>query len=234
MEENNVRRERAFDLAQIESNLEKEEERLRLRWGRWKLTDLEQLREKMCQNKCNKNLRLGLDMVKLHTAFGSIGVPPLVDENDLKLFCRLDDEHNWCLRSCGFTVQFNIHDFICKHHYEEMAYLLPCYRHAVPTLRRECGAKKCGPYIPFDNTIIGFAHRCRLLICDIRCTTDVLIRRCAVGYGQQAVHFIANYTSQQVSFWMQNLTKELNLAIQNPITIPASCSRLFCSKLNPC
>lgn len=54
-------------------------------------------------------------------AFGSIGVPPLVDKTDLKLFCRLDNQHNRCLHDCGFAVQFNMHDFICKHYYSEVS-----------------------------------------------------------------------------------------------------------------
>ncbi|KAK6104292.1 hypothetical protein QQG55_15710 [Brugia pahangi] len=236
-----VRRKRAFDLAQIESDLAEQEEQ-RIRWELFRTVNSEALKDKICQNKCNDNLRLGLDMVKAHMAFGSSSFPPLVDENDLKLFCRLDDQHSLCLRNCGFIIQFNMNDFICKHHYKEMTYLLPCYRHAVPALKLECGAKRCGPYIDTANTITGPAHRCSLLLCDMRCTTDVLIRRCANEYGQQAAHFIMNYTSQQeilnfstllfqVSFWMKDLLKELNSTIENStVIIPPSCSRLFCHK----
>lgn len=35
-----------------------------------------------------------------------------------------------------------------------MTYLLPCYKHVIPVLKRECGAKRCGPY-NIDNTVIG-------------------------------------------------------------------------------
>ncbi|VBB31063.1 unnamed protein product [Acanthocheilonema viteae] len=224
-----VRNKRAFDLAQIESNMAQEEEQ-RIRAELLKMIDPIELRDRICQDKCNEDLLLGLEMVKMHMAFGSISMPPIIDENDLKLFCRLDDQHSWCMHDCGFTVQFNMNDFICKDHYREMIYLLPCYRHVIPILKRECGAKKCGPYINIDNTVIGRANRCRLLICDIKCTTYVLIRHCANKYGQQAAHFIMNYTSQQVSFWMKNLTK-LNHTIGNPtVTIPPLCSRLICQK----
>lgn len=57
-------------------------------------------------------------------AFDSIGIPQVVDKNDLKLFCRLDDQHNWCLHDCGFKVQFNMNEFICRHHYQEVNSLL--------------------------------------------------------------------------------------------------------------
>uniref|UniRef100_A0A183UGE7 Apple domain-containing protein n=1 Tax=Toxocara canis TaxID=6265 RepID=A0A183UGE7_TOXCA len=55
-----------------------------------------------------------------HMAFGSIGVPPVSDSTDLALFCRLDTQHDRCLRDCGFTVQFNMRDYVCKRHYEEV------------------------------------------------------------------------------------------------------------------
>uniref|UniRef100_A0A0R3RHD2 CxC6 domain-containing protein n=1 Tax=Elaeophora elaphi TaxID=1147741 RepID=A0A0R3RHD2_9BILA len=221
-----IRRKRAFDLAQIESNLAEEEEQ-RLRWGLFRIEDSVQLRDKMCRKKCDENLRLGLDMVKVHTALGSISMPSVVDENDLKLFCRLDDQHSWCLRYCGFTIQFNVNDFICKDHFQEMTHLLPCYRHIIPVLKRECGAKRCGPYSNIDNMDIGHARGCHTLICDIKCTANVLIRHCANEYGRKAAHFIMNYTSQQVSFWM----KELNDTIANStVATPSACSRLICHK----
>uniref|UniRef100_A0AAF5PXM1 Uncharacterized protein n=1 Tax=Wuchereria bancrofti TaxID=6293 RepID=A0AAF5PXM1_WUCBA len=209
-----VRRKRAFDLAQIESDLAEQEDQ-RIRWESFRTVNSEALKDKMCQDKCNDNLRLGLDMVKAHMAFGSISFPSLIDENDLKLFCRLDDQHSWCLRDCGFIVQFNMNDFICKHHYKEMTYLLPCYRQAVPTLKLECGVKRCGPYTNTDNTLTGRALRCNLLLCDMRCTTNVLIRRCANEYGQQAAHFIMNYTSQQEISNFSTLLFQVSLNTSN-------------------
>ncbi|VDK85207.1 unnamed protein product [Litomosoides sigmodontis] len=216
----------AFGLAQIESNLAKEEKQ-RAQWELLQTGNPVQLRDGMCQKKCDEDLQLGLDMVKSHMAFGSIEMPSVIDESDHKLFCRLDDQHNWCLRNCGFTVQFNLNDFICKDHYQQMTSLLPCYRRVIPVLKRECGAKRCGPYINIDDTVIGHANRCRLLICDIECTTNVLIRHCADDYGQQAANFITNYTSKQVLFWMKDLIRELD---QARATIPPSCSRLICQK----
>ncbi|CAG9530962.1 unnamed protein product [Cercopithifilaria johnstoni] len=222
------RNKRAFDLAQIESNLEEEEEH-RIRWELLRIADPIGLQDKICLDKCNENLRLGLDMVKAHIAFGVINVPSVEDESDLKLFCRLDDEHSRCLSNCGFMIQYNMNDYICKDHYQEMIYLLPCYRHVISMLRRECGAKRCGTYTNNDNTTIDNANRCRLLLCNVECTTNVLIRHCTNEYGQKAARFIRNYTSQQVSFWMEGLIKELNDTMRNPmITIPPLCSRLIC------
>uniref|UniRef100_A0A183D7C3 Clathrin light chain n=1 Tax=Gongylonema pulchrum TaxID=637853 RepID=A0A183D7C3_9BILA len=138
------KRERAFDLAHIESDLEEEELR-KARWEQSRAKDFALFRDKMCQDKCNDNLRRGLDMVKTsidqylvnsqliilkvlllkaHVAFGSIGVPPLVDGTDLKFFCRLDNQHSRCLHDCGFAVQFNMHDFICKRYYLEVVVIL--------------------------------------------------------------------------------------------------------------
>jgi hypothetical protein len=72
--------------------------------------------EEGCRRKCNDELRMGMDMVKVgmirkiiilnelflfhfkaHSAFGSIGVPSVVEQLDLLLFCRLDAAHDQCL-----------------------------------------------------------------------------------------------------------------------------------------
>lgn len=58
-----IRYKRAFDLAQIESNLEEEEKIIRREQLR--MANSNELRDNMCQNKCNENLQLGLDMVKV-------------------------------------------------------------------------------------------------------------------------------------------------------------------------
>ncbi|VDN05095.1 unnamed protein product [Thelazia callipaeda] len=214
-----VKRERAFDLAHIESNLE--QKRLHLQWQKLGIRYLD-LHEKRCQHRCDHNLLLGHDMVQGHLAFGSIGLPAMIEEHDLKLFCHLNSQHSNCLHDCGFIVQFNANDFVCKKFYTQMINLMPCYKHALPTLRRVCGAQQCGPYTYVDKTIVGYAHRCRLLICDIKCTSDVLIQQCGNRFGQKAAQFLMNYTNQQVSFWMQ----DSNLRD----TVPPSCSRLFCHK----
>ncbi|OZC04900.1 hypothetical protein X798_08132 [Onchocerca flexuosa] len=169
-----VKRERAFDLAQIESKLGKEEE---IWWQRFQMADSNKVRKERCRLKCDKNFLLGLDMVKL-------------------------------------------------------AYLLPCYKSAVPTLRRQCGTNRCNLHTTdkIDKTVIRYENRCRLLICDIRCATDVLSRSCGGEYGGRAAHFIMIYTSRQVSLWMENLTKELYLTKNHLVEIPASCSRLLCQE----
>ncbi|VDK19450.1 unnamed protein product [Anisakis simplex] len=116
------------------------------------------LDDEKCHQKCNERLKSSLDMVKVHQGFGSIGVPPVVDATDLMLFCRYDSEHDKCLRECGFTVQFNMRDFVCKQHYAEMESLLSCYTKAAPALQRQCGAQRCGPYdglTQTDKSLIG-------------------------------------------------------------------------------
>uniref|UniRef100_A0A914M2L1 Uncharacterized protein n=1 Tax=Meloidogyne incognita TaxID=6306 RepID=A0A914M2L1_MELIC len=58
--------------------------------------------EENCHQKCNEQLRMGLDMVKSHSSFGSVGVPSVIDKLDLQLFCNLDLEHDNCLiGNCG-------------------------------------------------------------------------------------------------------------------------------------
>uniref|UniRef100_A0A8R1XMP7 Uncharacterized protein n=1 Tax=Onchocerca volvulus TaxID=6282 RepID=A0A8R1XMP7_ONCVO len=191
-------------------------------WQRFMMADSDKWRKELCRLKCDENFLLGLDMVKVFD-----------DENDLKLFCRLNDQHDRCLRDCGFNGQkVNMHNYICKHHYQKLAYLLPCYKYAVPVLRRECRTKRCGPHTfdKIDNAIIGYEYRCHLLICDIKCTTNVLIRSCAGNYGQQAAHFIMNYTSTQVSFWMEDLTKKLYLTKNYLERMSPSCSKLLCQQ----
>ena len=74
-----------------------------------------------CQEKCNNELKTGLDMVKAHTAFGSVGVPSVVDELDLQMFCKLDTVHDRCLRECGFEIQFNMRDYVCRDRYREVS-----------------------------------------------------------------------------------------------------------------
>lgn len=41
---------------------------------------------------------MGLDMVNAHSTFGSIGVPSVVNAQDLELFCKLDAAHDQCLQ----------------------------------------------------------------------------------------------------------------------------------------
>src|SRR5262249_22521761 len=134
-----AKREEAFDLAKIEIEFKENEEQRgfnrtvfekRKFLGGFLRRDSVPSEEK-CQEKCNDDLRSGLDMVKVgflveslnpeigsifqnfqiggsstrkfflyssdqffnfqaHTAFGSIGVPSVIDRLDLIMFCRLD------------------------------------------------------------------------------------------------------------------------------------------------
>lgn len=59
-----IRSKQAFDLAQIESDLAKEEKQ-RIQWELFHTGNPVHLRDKTCQDKCNENLQLGLDMVKV-------------------------------------------------------------------------------------------------------------------------------------------------------------------------
>uniref|UniRef100_A0A914HJQ1 Uncharacterized protein n=1 Tax=Globodera rostochiensis TaxID=31243 RepID=A0A914HJQ1_GLORO len=56
-----------------------------------------------CRQQCDEQLRMGLDMVKAHSAFGSIGVPSVLDVLDLQLFCRVDTDHDTCLLGLKFV-----------------------------------------------------------------------------------------------------------------------------------
>jgi hypothetical protein len=61
-----------------------------------------------------------LQSFQAHTAFGSIGVPSVTEEIDLQMFCRLDTAHDRCLRDCGFEIQFNMRDYVCRDRYWEV------------------------------------------------------------------------------------------------------------------
>ncbi|VDO43006.1 unnamed protein product [Haemonchus placei] len=54
-------------------------------------------------------------------AFGSIDVPSVVDQRDLELFCLLDRQHSQCVDECGYTVQFNLREFVCKKRFKEVS-----------------------------------------------------------------------------------------------------------------
>ncbi|KAI6242836.1 hypothetical protein M3Y99_00191800 [Aphelenchoides fujianensis] len=106
-----ARREAAFDLLRLERALD-EELRRKQRLNARSILGVED--DAACQEKCNEKLRIALDMVKAHTSFGSIGVPSVIDRDDLVLFCRFDAENDQCLRDCGYEIQFNMRDYVCK------------------------------------------------------------------------------------------------------------------------
>ncbi|KAK0393394.1 hypothetical protein QR680_000188 [Steinernema hermaphroditum] len=161
-----TKREKAFDLARIEAALEAEEDAERDMLDARNVHALssrdQALQDDRCQTKCNDHLRSGLDMVKAHTSFGSIGVPSVIDETDLRMFCRLDAQHDHCLRDCGFSIQFNMRDYVCKDNFDLMLTHVPCYVFAAPVLKRQCGPSVCGPYADLEATLIGFANRCHV------------------------------------------------------------------------
>ena len=156
--------------------------------------------EENCRQRCNMELRMGLDMVKAHSAFGSIGVPSVVDPQDLQLFCRLDAAHDQCLIGCGYQVQFNLRNCVCKEHRDELLSHLACYAGAAPQLLRQCGTSRCGPYAELELTMVGVGQRCRTLLCDLDCTQHVLAReaRCREG-GWPALQFLVAYSQLQVN-----------------------------------
>uniref|UniRef100_A0A914DK40 Domain of unknown function DB domain-containing protein n=1 Tax=Acrobeloides nanus TaxID=290746 RepID=A0A914DK40_9BILA len=219
-----VKREEAFDLVKIEATFNKNEE------GRgFKRRDSVPSEEK-CQEKCNDDLRAGLDMVKAHTSFGSIGVPSVNDRLDLIMFCRLDSAHDECLRRCGYEVQFNMRDFVCQTHFNEMIQNQPCYQRAAAFLKRRCGERRCGPYTDLELSVVGFGNRCRTLVCDLACSRTVLLRQCGTTNGSRASRFLVDYTKAQITTWMRETSTSMHLPISQ--IMPSSCARIFCPRFN--
>ncbi|KAI1727605.1 hypothetical protein Ddc_04920 [Ditylenchus destructor] len=226
------KRERAFDLLRIETESELNEENSRTEVsGRSQPSRQlsrrdEALNDERCQKRCNDRLRSGLDMVKAHSAFGSVGVPSVMDQLDLQMFCRLDAAHDRCLRDCGYEIQFNMRDYVCRDRYEEMVTNLPCYEKSAAQLKRHCGAKRCGPYAELEISLVGFGQRCRHLLCDLGCIQGVLLANCGRGAGTRATQFLIDYSRAQVSTWIKDMAKNMQQSISQ--IIPASCSRLYC------
>ncbi|MFH4974806.1 hypothetical protein AB6A40_001515 [Gnathostoma spinigerum] len=178
-----------------------------------------------CEGICNQRLRTGLDMVKAHLAFGSIGVPPIKDKTDFNLFCKLDADHDNCLRSCGFSIKFNMRNFVCKQHVTEMTLLLPCYGKASHDLLRRCGVNECGPYNSLEASFAGYAQRCRTLICDLVCTSKILCEQCGEQQGAIAAAFLLRFTKEQVYQWMKESAVDMQKSMYE--VMPASCKRII-------
>uniref|UniRef100_A0A0N5B3Z1 SCP domain-containing protein n=1 Tax=Strongyloides papillosus TaxID=174720 RepID=A0A0N5B3Z1_STREA len=226
---------RAFELVRLETQFGKLHHHGRFLRPRNLGIDLQQdeaLEDKYCQEKCNEDLRTGLDMVKAHSSFGSIGVPSVIDEDDLNLFCKIDGAHDECLKNCGFDIQFNMRDFVCIKKKSEMIYNLPCYVISSPDLRRNCGTHHCGPYGELSISLQGFSQRCRSLLCDLNCTKRVLINKCGQNEGKRALQFLVDYTKEQVFSWIKSATKEHEDFSNLENIIPQSCSRIFCPYFN--
>ncbi|CEF70851.1 Hypothetical protein SRAE_X000018100 [Strongyloides ratti] len=230
-----VKRSRAFELVRLESQIKRFH--IHERFSRAKslgieLQQDEAIEDKKCQEKCNEDLRTGLDMVKAHSSFGSIGVPSVLDEDDLNMFCKIDGRHDECLRNCGFDIQFNMRDFVCVKKRDEMIYNLPCYVISSSELKRNCGQLHCGPYSELSVTLNGFSQRCRTLLCDLNCTNRILVNKCGQNEGQRAFNFLVDYTKEQIFSWIKSATREEeNISnIQN--IVPQSCARIFCPNFN--
>uniref|UniRef100_A0A158Q6M3 DB domain-containing protein n=1 Tax=Dracunculus medinensis TaxID=318479 RepID=A0A158Q6M3_DRAME len=148
-------------LAYIESKIKKKDELAKLPQKNQTLGN-----DNICQSKCKEKFRTGFDMIKVHLAFGTIGVPSVIDEIDLMLFCRLDMQHDNCLKDCGFSIKFNIRDFIC------------------------------------------YAHRCRLLLCDLQCTKSAIFQANDAQSSRRAMEFLISYSRKQVEIIFFRKTKE--------------------------
>ncbi|CAD5211606.1 unnamed protein product [Bursaphelenchus okinawaensis] len=217
-----------FDLLRIERRFEDEfsrRQRLNARSIDDGLSD-----DEKCQKSCNEKLRTSLDMVKAHTSFGSVGVPSVTEKEDLIYFCKFDAENDRCLRECGYEIQFNMRDYVCKARFEEMVVNLPCYARAAPQLKRVCGARKCGPYDELELTLSGYSKRCRSVLCDLTCMQSVLIGNCGQVAGLRAYKFLLDYTRVQVATWIRDSAQQMQKAVSQ--VIPRTCSRLFCEQFD--
>lgn len=121
-----------------------------------------------------------------------------------------------------------------------------CYGRAAPTLKRQCGAARCGPYAELETTLAGYGQRCRTLVCDLSCTQIVLERRCGPNQGRTAARLLLDYTRVQVRFridgeavdvaclqvstWIRDAAQNVRRSMAE--VMPASCSRLFCDRFD--
>ncbi|CAD6192229.1 unnamed protein product [Caenorhabditis auriculariae] len=176
-----------------------------------------------CLQRCNNRLNIGMDMVNAHMAFGSIDVPSVVDRRDLELFCLLDYQHSQCIDECGYSVQFNLREYVCRNRFPEMLKHLPCYARSSGSLIRHC-RPRCGGYKPLMHTAEGYAKRCRQLLCDHTCVSFILKRICPEEQGEAAANYLLDFTRLQVDYWMREYSKDPT----NTKSYPTSCARLQC------
>ncbi|CAO4364430.1 unnamed protein product [Caenorhabditis nigoni] len=174
-----------------------------------------------CLQKCNNQLNIGMDMVNAHMAFGSIDVPSVVEKRDLEMFCMLDYQHSQCIDECGYSVQFNLREYVCRNRFPEMLQHLPCYARAAPALIRHC-RPRCGGYKALVHTQDGYSQRCRQLLCDHTCSTYILKRLCPDETGIAASNYLLEFTRLQVDYWMKDFTK------QSKSRIPLTCRKVQC------
>ncbi|GMS85034.1 hypothetical protein PENTCL1PPCAC_7209 [Pristionchus entomophagus] len=178
-----------------------------------------------CLARCNKELTTGMDMVDAHTAFGSIDVPSVMSAKDLELFCSLDAAHSQCIDDCGYSVQFNLREYICRRKRQEMTEFIPCYRATAPFLTRYC-RPRCGAYHALEHSTQGYGARCRQLLCDHTCTEYLLRRVCGAEEGRRASDFLLHFSRIQVDFWISDYARVQRV---NAAEIyPSQCLRLHC------
>jgi len=233
---------RAFDLAQIEARFEgqqqAETEERGLSLSPTAPGEAARHRDDVspdvrCQAECDRRLHSGLDMVKAHNAFGSLGLPSLIDEADLRFFCHLDNEHSQCLARCGFTVTFNMRDYVCKERTNEMVAVLPCYARAAGSLKRRCGSQRCGPYEEDEpgtehRSAGSYGRKCNVMTCDLHCSREMLIGECGRENGIRSAQFLLDYSRLQVKQWMLDLADDLKQSIST--VVPSTCLRIFCDR----
>ncbi|KAF7638524.1 hypothetical protein Mgra_00001898 [Meloidogyne graminicola] len=174
---------------------------------------------------------MGLDMVKSHSSFGSIGVPSVIDKLDLQLFCNLDLDHDKCLIRCGFQVQFNMREFVCNSKREELISHLNCYSNSSLNLKKNCGSLRCGPYNELKLTFNGMGQRCRTILCDLNCIQKILNKEpnCREN-GKPAIEYLIKYSQLQVFYWLKEIFNG-NKIITNWQKWPRTCSKLICENI---
>ncbi|KAK6735144.1 hypothetical protein RB195_018373 [Necator americanus] len=158
-------------------------------------------------------------------SFGSIDLPSVVEQRDLELFCLLDRQHTQCVDECGYAVQFNLREYVCRSKFDEMLTHMPCYVQAAPALLRHC-RPRCGTYTSLQHTLSGYAQRCRQLLCDHSCVNFILGKICPGEEARRAGAFLLEFTRLQVNYWMNDLMRTLN--VSSEASYPSSCARLQC------
>ncbi|KAL6734432.1 hypothetical protein Aduo_004974 [Ancylostoma duodenale] len=219
----------AFQLARLQRDYDGDYDTGEFKDGRGKGDDSlrrdEVVSDARCLERCNNRLNVGMDMVNAHMSFGSIDVPSVVEQHDLELFCLLDRQHSQCVDECGYAVQFNLREYVCKRRFNEMLEHLPCYARAAPVLSRHC-RPRCGEYTPLQHTLPGYAQRCRQLLCDHACTNFILDKICPGEEAKRAAAFLLEFTRMQVDYWVRDFVRTHNISIEE--SYPSSCARLRC------
>ncbi|CAJ0958794.1 unnamed protein product, partial [Mesorhabditis belari] len=223
----------SFRLAYLQREFEDDED-FHNSVGRGTISDLdgnvrrdEVMSDARCLERCNNQLNFGMDMVNAHMAFGSIDVPSVIGDQDLDLFCHLDHQHSECIDECGYSVQFNLREYVCRQRIAEMKTYLSCYAAAAPLLTRHC-RPRCGGYTALKHTLDGYANRCRQLLCDHVCTEFLLRKVCGSTRGKKASRFLLDFTKLQVDYWIRDYAIQNNQLLSK--TYPSSCARLQCNE----